>query len=378
MTETLRRTPLYQKHIELGGKMVPFAGWEMAVQYSGIIEEHKTVREKAGLFDVCHMGEIIVRGRQAEAALQHMTCNNLASIEKGHAQYNAIINPSGGVVDDIIVYKRGDEDFFVCVNASNTEKDFNWFNNHNTFDAEIINESSKYGQVAIQGPRGKDIMDSVLGRPISESLAYFTFEETLLKGIPVMIARTGYTGEDGFEIFIPVEKTEEVWDMLLEAGRPFGLIPCGLGARDTLRLEACYPLHGHELGDEISAIESGLGWIVKPEKGEFTGRDILARQKAEGSPRVLVAFVADGAGIVREHTPIVGEDGAEKGFATSGTKTPTLNKAIGMALVSRELGSNGAKFFADVRGRKIECHVVPKPLYKTNAPAPSLPHPAAK
>ncbi len=371
MTETLRRTPLYQKHIDLGGRMVPFAGWEMAVQYSGIIEEHKAVREKAGLFDVCHMGEIIVRGRGAEAALQRMTCNNLALVQKGHAQYNAIINPSGGVVDDIIVYKRGDEDFFVCVNASNTEKDFNWFREHNTFDAEIINESGLYGQVAVQGPRAGDIMDLALGGAISKSLAYFTFEETSLKGIPVMIARTGYTGEDGFEMFIPAEKTGEVWDMLLDAGKPFGLIPCGLGARDTLRLEACYPLHGHELGDDISAIESGLGWIVKPEKGEFTGRDILAKQKAEGSPRVLVAFEAVGAGIVREHTPIIGEDGMEKGFATSGTRTPTLNKAVGMALVSRELGGKGSRFFADVRGRKIECRVAPKPLYKTSAPAPS-------
>lgn len=366
MDQDLKRTPLYSRHIELGGKMVPFAGWEMPVQYSGLMQEHNNVRQKAGIFDVCHMGEIALRGPQAEAALQYMTCNDLSKLSAGHAQYNAIINPSGGVVDDIIVYKKGEHDFFICVNASNTAKDFEWFTSHNKFDAAFENLSAQYGQIALQGPSAIAIFDSLFQAPVAASLSSFSFCECSLDGMPLIVARTGYTGEDGVEVFVPVDDTAKLWDLCLAKGQAFGLLPCGLGARDTLRLEACYPLHGHELGDDITAIESGLAWIVKPEKGDFIGRNVLAEQKENGSPRVLAGFFVDDPGIVREHTELFDESGKAIGSVTSGTRTPTLEKSLGMALVNREHGNIGRKIYADVRGRRLECHVVAKPFYKRN------------
>ena len=371
MTDTdLKRTPLCNRHIELGAKMVPFAGWEMPVQYTGVIEEHRAVREKAGLFDVSHMGEIFVRGKDAEAAIDSMTCNAVAAMREGAAQYNAIINDQGGVVDDIIVYKFKDDLFLICVNASNADKDYEWFSKHNTTEAVFENLSSEYGQVALQGPEAAGILDRLAGANLSSSVMYFQFMESKIAGEDVIVARTGYTGEDGFEIFISTDRTAKLWDLCLDAGSQSGLVACGLGARDTLRLEACYPLHGHELRENVSAIESGLGWIVKPGKGAFIGRDILAEQKANGAPRTLVAFVVDDAGIVREGAFVSSKDGKELGIVTSGTRTPTLNKSVGMALVSSKEGRIGTEFLADVRGRKIACHVVEKPLYKSAHPSP--------
>ena len=368
----LKRTPLFQRHVEAGAKMVPFAGWEMPVQFSGLIIEHLAVRKSVGIFDVCHMGEVLCQGPQAEAALEYMTCNNVSAIREGQAQYNAIINPQGGVVDDIIIYKKSKEDFFICVNASNTEKDFNWFKEHNDFNAKFVNESHNFGQIAVQGPNAPKIMDKVVGKSISANVMYFNFCEDKIASIPVMIARTGYTGEDGFEVFIPVESTGEIWDLFFEVGKEFGLCPGGLGARDTLRLEACYPLHGHELGDDITAIESGLGWIVKPEKGDFVGSSILTEQKTKGAPRSLVGFLVEDAGIVREHSPLFSSAGDEIGHVTSGTKTPSVNKALGMALVKSGFRDVGTEFLAEVRGRRIKCEVVKRPFYKTSAPPPTL------
>lgn len=371
-SQVLKRTPLFHKHVDLGAKMVPFAGWEMAVQYSGLIPEHLAVRSSAGIFDVCHMGEVLCQGPQAEAALEYMTCNNVSAMGEGQAQYNAIINPRGGVVDDIIIYKKSKEDFFICVNASNTEKDFNWFNEHNSFDAKFVNESHNFGQIAVQGPNAPKIMDKVVGKSISANVMYFNFCEDKIASIPVIIARTGYTGEDGFEVFVPVESTEIIWDLFFEVGKEFDLCPGGLGARDTLRLEACYPLHGHELGDDISAIESGLGWIVKPEKGEFVGRNILSEQKSKGAPRSLVGFFVEDAGIVREHSLLFSSAGDEIGHVTSGTKTPSVDRALGMALVKSGFRDVGTEFFAEVRGKRIKCKVVKRPFYKTSVPPPSL------
>ncbi len=362
-SESLKRTPLYEAHKALGGKIVPFAGWELPVQYSGVIAEHAAVRERAGLFDVSHMGEIVVTGTQAQAALQSMTCNDLGALTDGKALYSAIINEKGGVVDDIIIYRYTSERFFLCVNASNTDKDFDWFIKHNKFqDAEFLDRSKEIGQIALQGPKSQAILQKVPGGEKVGDLKYFHFVEATIVGVKVIVARTGYTGEDGFEIFIPIAQTEKVWNALLEHGKAEGLIPCGLGARDSLRLEACYPLHGHELSDEISAIESGLGWIVKPDAGEFIGRPILVEQKKNGAPRSLVGIFLDDPGISRQGDKVF-QEGKEIGVVTSGTKTPTVNRALALALIESGAKAEGTKLEVEVRGKRLAAHIVKRPFY---------------
>lgn len=366
----LKRTPLYEIHQQLGGKIVPFAGWELPVQYSGLINEHHAVRQKAGLFDVSHMGEVFVTGPEAEQALQYLTCNDVAKLTDGKAQYSAIINPKGGVVDDIIIYRYSREKYLVCVNASNADKDFAWFtkhNKHNKHKATFVNRSSEFGQIAIQGPLAIKIACALAPKAGLDAVPYFGFKEIEILGCTIIAAHTGYTGEDGFEFFVPTAKTADLWQALLETGAKDGLIPCGLGARDTLRLEACYPLHGHELGDEISAIESGLGWIVKPKKGDFIGRDVLVKHIEQGAPRSLVGFYVTDPGIVRENEKMFSADGKEIGRSTSGTKTPTVNRALGMALVQTAFSKPGTKILAEVRGRKIACEVTKMPFYKRGA-----------
>lgn len=361
----LKRTPLASRHVELGGKMVPFAGWEMPVQYSGVIPEHNAVRSAGGLFDVSHMGEIWVTGPRAEAFLDHLTCNDVKALIDGRAQYNALINQKGGVVDDIIIYRFGKERFFVCVNASNTDKDFAWMTSQNTFGAEIENVSSEYGQVAIQGPKAIEFLGSLKPDFDPSLVQYFHFKEGVLAGVSVIAARTGYTGEDGFELFIPVAETVKIWDLLVEKGRAFGIIPAGLGARDSLRLEACLPLHGHELGDEITAIESGLGWIVKPQKGDFIGKAILEREKTDGSKRALVGFLVEDAGIARAEDKVFAPGGSQPiGLITSGTKTPTVNKALGLALVDASHKALDTAIEVEVRGRRLKAKVAKVPFYK--------------
>lgn len=364
----LKRTPLYESHVNRGGKMVAFAGWEMPVQYSGVIPEHQAVRQRGGFFDVSHMGEIVVTGPEAQAAINYLTCNDLSKLYPGKAQYNAIITPLGGVVDDIIVYKYSDERFLICVNASNSDRDFEWFLRNNRFKAEIRNASSDYGQIAVQGPMAAVLMDRIAPDSKSSELKYFHFREAKLWGYPVIIARTGYTGEDGFEIFTPWNDTPVIWDRLLAEGETLGMLPIGLGARDSLRLEACYPLHGHELSEEISAIESGLGWIVKLGKGDFIGREVLEKQVESGSPRSLAAFMVEDAGIVRQGDPIFrAADGSDQiGAATSGTKTPTLNRALGLALITSGSAKEGESVFAEVRGKRIRCRIVKKPFYSVS------------
>jgi aminomethyltransferase len=363
----LKRTPLFETHQKLGAKLVPFAGWEMPVQYTGVIPEHTTVRTNAGLFDVSHMGEIFVTGPEAEAAIDAMTCNDVAKLYDGKAHYSAIINHQGGVVDDIIVYRFNREKYLICVNASNSDKDFAWFQKHNRHNAEFKNLSSEYGQIAVQGPKAVDIMQALTGSSELRALKYFHFCEMKLLGAPVIVARTGYTGEDGYEIFSPWKVTADIWQALTESGAAFGVVPVGLGARDSLRLEACYPLHGHELGDEITAIESGIGWVVKPDKGEFIGRDVLKKQKEAGAPRALVGLFVDDAGIIRQGDKLFAEDGKAIGEVTSGTKTPTINRALGLALVETAYSKVDQKIFAEVRGRKLACHVTKKPFYSKPA-----------
>lgn len=357
----LKRTPLFEEHQKLGGKIVGFAGWELPVQYSGVIAEHNAVRSAAGLFDVSHMGEIFVSGPQAEAALNALTCNDVSKLVDGKAHYSAITNERGGVVDDIIIYRYNPQFFLVCVNASNSDRDFEWLTKHNKFDAKIENKSAEFGQIALQGPKAEEILSKL--EPKCRTLQYFHFLESEVAGIPTIIARTGYTGEDGFELFVPSAQTAAMWRKLLEVGAPNGLIPCGLGARDSLRLEACYPLHGHELSEDISAIESGIGWVVKLDKGDFTGREKLAAERANGAARALIGFIVEDPGIVRENEKLFSTDGQEIGYSTSGTKTPTIGKALGMALVKKSHSEIGSEFLAEVRGRKLRCRVVKKPFY---------------
>lgn len=362
--ENLKRTPLFECHRELGGKLVPFAGWELPVQYSGVIQEHQAVRQKAGIFDVSHMGEVFVVGAEAEKAIDAMTCNNVASLTDGKAQYSAIINPRGGVVDDIIVYRYSPRRYLICVNASNADKDFAWFCEHNKFDCEFRNKSAEFGQIALQGPLASKILSSVAGLSDIASLPYFHFQDRKAFGCDVIVARTGYTGEDGFEIFVPTSETPKAWRELLAAGTPHGMIPAGLGARDSLRLEACLPLHGHELSDDLTAYESGLGWIVKLTKGEFIGRDTLAKEKEAGSARGLVGFYVDDPGIARHGDKIFDANGLEIGWVTSGTKTPTVNKALGMAVVAAAYTKENSSLFIEVRGKRLAAHVVKRPFYK--------------
>lgn len=344
----------------------------MPVQYSGLVDEHTAVRNDAGLFDVSHMGEVSVSGDAALDFLQHVTSNDVSKLAPGKAQYSLLTNETGGVVDDIIVYMRGEGDYLLCVNAANTAKDFQWLSDRNTFGANLENVSSDYAQIALQGPKAVKILSQSVDKTEDEfSAAQFPAftHQTLVHDfgsgeVELLIARTGYTGEDGFEIFVEPGSAPALWDLLVENGQAFGLKPAGLGARDTLRLEACFPLHGHELADDISALESGLGWVVKLDKGEFIGRDALAAEKEQGVKRKLVGLEVFDAGIIRHGAKVFDDSGAEVGLVTSGTKPPTVGKAIGLALVESSRAKLGTELSAEVRGRKLKVKVIKKPFYK--------------
>lgn len=362
--QDLGRTPLYDLQLERGAKMVPFAGWELPVQYQGLTAEHNAVRSGAGLFDVSHMGELKVTGPEAEKALDYLTCNEVSSLQDGEAHYTALTTPSGGVVDDIIIYRLGADQFFLCVNAANTARDFEWLQEQNRFNATIEDHSSEYVQLALQGPKAAELASKLPGGSELSELKYFSFVLVEISGIPVLAARTGYTGEDGFEFFLPWHDGVSFWKILEEYGAAYNLTPCGLGSRDTLRLEVCYPLHGHELGEDITAVESGLGWVVKPDKGDFLGRDVLAQQKKEGAPRSLVGFYVEDEGIVRHGAKVFTDSGEQVGIVTSGTKTPTVQRALGLALVDSAHKKVGTELFAEVRGRKLRCQVAKRPFYR--------------
>jgi aminomethyltransferase len=364
----MKRTPLYDEHVRLGGKMVEFAGWAMPIQYEGLVIEHNNVRERVGLFDVSHMGEIWVTGPQAQAALEYMTCNKVAALYDGKAQYSAILNEAGGVIDDIVVYRFSQERFLVCVNASNADADYEWMRSHNPTDATISNASAEFGQIAVQGPRAMELLAPLVRGVDLSRLKGFECIETELLNTAVIIARTGYTGEDGVEIFVKSERTVDLWRLLLEHGSSYGVKPCGLGARDTLRLEAALPLHGHELATDISALESGLARFVKLDKGDFIGRQALLAQKESGVPRAIVGFVLTEAGIARQGDRITDpRSGADVGVVTSGTKTPTVQQSLGMALVRADQSAVDSVLSCVVRGRAIAARVVPLPFYKRSA-----------
>jgi aminomethyltransferase len=356
--QSLRRTPLYDCHREAGAKIVDFAGWEMPVQYTGVIEEHRAVRTAAGLFDVSHMGEVRVRGAGAEAFLQRLTPNDVTRLAPGRAHYSGLLTESATYIDDILVYRLAAEDFLVVVNASNAERDFEWIASRAGGEAEVTNESDRYALLALQGPKALATLAPLASTDVS-GLKYYGFAEGKVAGVPALISRTGYTGEDGFELYLAPEDAPGVWRRLVEAGA----VPAGLGARDTLRLEAAMALYGHEIDETTTPFEAGLGWVVKLDKGEFLGRGALAAQKGAGIPRKLVGFEVQGRGIARQgHAVVLG--GSTVGAVTSGTWSPTFEKALGLAYVPPEMAAPGTPLAIDVRGKALPAVVVEIPFYK--------------
>jgi aminomethyltransferase len=364
----LRRTPLYDVHRDSGAKMVPFGGWEMPVEYSGLIAEHIAVRTAAGLFDVSHMGQVEVEGEGALAFLQRTTSNNVAKLVDGQAQYSSLPMPSGCPVDDVIVYRRSERRYLVVVNASNVEKDWSWLLAQKAVGCGLHNLSDQYALVALQGPKAEVILQPLT--PIDlPSIGFYRFAEGEVNGRPSIVARTGYTGEDGFEIFAAPADAAPLWRRIVAEGAPHGLLPAGLGARDTLRLEARMMLYGNDMDETTSLVEAGLGWIVSTDeaKGDWNGRAVLAGQKATGAPRKLVGFEMSERGIPRHGYPVY-VDGEASGAVTSGTFAPFLQKSIGLCYLPAAKAAVGTAIEVEIRGRRVAARVVPTPFYKRPRP----------
>jgi aminomethyltransferase len=359
----VKRTPVNAVHHKLGAKMVEFFGWEMPVQYTSVIREHMAVREAAGLFDVSHMGEIEVRGADALPYLQKITSNDVAALGPGRVQYSSLPTPEGTVVDDLLVYFLSENHYLLCVNASRVDEDYPWMLRHRAGNVQVDNVSDRYCQLAVQGPCAQEILQKIT--PVDlKGMEYYHHARGKVAGVESLISRTGYTGEDGFEVYFEPASGEKVWNAIMESGRPLGLLPCGLGARDTLRLEACFALYGNDIDTTTTLMEAGLAWIVKLKKGDFLGRDVLAAQKEKGVKRKLVAFKMAGKGAVARHGyPVyIGEQ--EVGTVTSGSYSPFLQINIGMAYLPAEYCSNGTEFDVEIRGKRVKAMVVQKPFYK--------------
>jgi len=359
----LKKTPLNEVHRALGAKMVDFGGWDMPVQYSGIIEEHTAVRTKAGLFDVSHMGEIRVKGTDALKFLQKMVSNDVSRIKTYQIQYNILCLPTGGVVDDLLVHKERDNEYLLVVNASNTDKDFKWLLEHKEDEnVEIINESPKTGQIAIQGPLAESILQKLTDVNLAD-VKFYRYTYGQVDGVKCLISRTGYTGEDGFEVYCPWEKTVQLWNKMLETGGD-NILPCGLGARDTLRFEAKMPLYGHELGEEITPLEAGLARFVALDKEEdFIGKSALKAQKEAGIPRKIVGLEMLDRGIPRAGYTVK-KDGKEIGFITTGSYSPSLDKNLGLALIDAAYADIGNEVAVAIRNKDVKAQIVPTPFYK--------------
>jgi aminomethyltransferase len=363
---SLLRTPLFDEHVALGGKLVPFGGYEMPVQYpNGITAEHKAVRATAGLFDVSHMGEFVVRGKDALDLIQHVTVNDASAIEIGQAQYSAMCLDSGGVVDDLLVYRYPDR-YMLVVNASNLAKDWDWVSSHaRGFDVQVEDVSAATALLALQGPAAREIL-----RPLADvdldRVTYYRFVQGSVSGVPATIAGTGYTGEDGFELYVAASDAVAVWRALLAGGKGAGLVPAGLGARDSLRLEMGYALYGNELDDQHTALEAGLGWITKLDKGDFVGRDALIAQKKAGLPRRLVGMLLGERAFPRHGYPIV-VDGEAAGVVTSGTLSPSLGIGVAMGYVPPAAHAVGTRLQVDARGRFLDAVVTRPPFYTSGS-----------
>jgi aminomethyltransferase len=357
-----KRTALFDIHKRMGARLIPFGGWTMPVEYAGISREHTAVRTAAGLFDVSHMGEFEVTGPQALALIQHVTSNDASALTDGQAQYSALTTPEGTAVDDLLVYRYSHDRFMLVVNAANTEGDFDWIRSHNSAGAQLHNVSDATGLLALQGPRASEILQPLADVELSRIRPYH-FASVKVLGIETTLSRTGYTGEDGFELYFAASESETLWNGILQAGQPAGLLPAGLGARNTLRLEAKLLLYGNDLDRSTTLLEAGLGWIVKLEKGDFVGRDALAKQKAEGLHRKLCGFAMLGRDIARDHYPVY-VSGTEVSHVTSGSPSITLKKNIGLTYLPIENTAFGTKLEISVRGRACEAEVVRTPFYK--------------
>jgi aminomethyltransferase len=364
MTEgALKKTPLYDEHVRLGAKMIPFGDWIMPVQYSGIIDEHQSVRKNVGVFDISHMGQLIVTGQRAAAWLNEMLTNNIDKLDVGTGQYTFLLNDRGGIIDDLIGYRTGPERFLLVVNASRTDEDFAWLQQHLGDNAALENRSADYGGLAIQGPRIVELLHALVGKeaelPARNQIKDFDYE-----GIKLTIARTGYTGEDGVEVFFPARVAAKIWNAVLEKGKNLGIRPCGLGARDTLRLEMCYPLNGSDLSPDHNPIEAGLGFFVDLAKPKFIGRETLAEAKANGTANRLIAFRMKSKGPPPRPHYSVWRDGERIGEVTSGSLSPSLNEGIGMAYVAGAHAKVGTEIEIEIRDRKLPAVIEKKPLYK--------------
>lgn len=369
------RTALYDAHVTAGGRMVSFAGWELPVRYSDVADEHRAVRTAAGLFDVSHMGEVRVSGSDAEAFLDHLTPNHVAKLAVGRAHYSGLLTERGTYIDDILIYRLASDDFLIVLNASNVEKDIAWIEKQaelyaqrkgaqqqGSSDCQVENVSDQYALMALQGPAASQILAPHTDVTLDD-LRYYGFARGTAFGVDAIVSRTGYTGEDGFELYLAPAEAPGVWGQLIAAGAPDGLVPAGLGARDTLRLEAGMALYGHEIDDSRTPYDAGLGWVVKMAKGGFIGREHLVVQKAAGTAVKLVGFEVEGRGIAREGASVM-VDGKSVGEVTSGTFAPTLEKAIGTAYVPARLAEPGTELALQVRRRTLPARIVPMPFYK--------------
>ena len=364
--ENLKKTPLYECHLNLNGEMVDFAGWNLPLQYKGIIQEHEKVRNDAGIFDVSHMGEITVKGQDAFNYFQYIVTNDISKLQNNDVIYTFMCNPHGGVVDDLLVYKFEEDYFMLVVNAGNIDKDFQWLiSNKEHFYVNICNISAGIAQVAVQGPKAQDVLQKIAGFDLNE-LKFFKFKRgAYIDGNKCMISRTGYTGEDGFEIYSDNESIISVWKSTVEAGKEYGILPAGLGARDTLRFEANLPLYGNELSEDISPIEAGYGFFVKTNKGDFVGKDALLRQKKDGVKRKIVGFKMTGRGIPRKGYEVK-KNNKNIGFVTTGYFSPTLKKSIGLAMIDIDYTDLNTEIDVMIRNKPIKAAVISRKFYTKN------------
>lgn len=363
MIQEVKKTALYDVHVALGAKMTPFAGYEMPVRYTSDKEEHNNVRQNVGMFDVSHMGEFFVKGKGALELIQKVTTNDASKLYDGKAQYSCLTNNNGGIIDDLLIYRIAEEEYMLVVNASNIEKDWNWIVKQNSFGAELSNESDNYSLLAVQGPKALEALQSLVEIPLSE-IGYYSFTKGKFGGFDdIIISATGYTGSGGVELYIPNEHIVEVWNKIMAAGKPFNLLPTGLAARDTLRLEMGFCLYGNDIDDTTTPLEGGLGWITKLNK-DFIAADILKKQKEEGITRKLVAFEMMEKGIPRSGYELLNTEGELIGKVTSGTMSPMLNKGIGMGYVKKEYAKSETEILIPIRNKQLKAKVVKAPFVK--------------
>ncbi len=363
MADALKRTPLFPVYEKYGAKTVDFGGWDLPVQFSSILEEHEAVRERAGLFDVSHMGEVDVKGKDALKYIQKIITNDASKLVDGKALYSPMCYLNGGTVDDLLVYRYNENHYLLVINASNIDKDVAWFEENLEGDVQIENISDRISQLALQGPIAEKVLQRIADIDLS-TIGFFHFNpDVKLDGVKGFVSRTGYTGEDGFEIYLANEDAPKLWDKILDTGKEDGVLPCGLGARDTLRFEAKLPLYGQELSKDITPIEAGIGFFVKFDKGDFNGRDVLKEQKENGAPRKLVGIEMIDRGIPRSHYPVYVDD-VQIGEVTTGTQSPTLKRNVGLALIKKEYAEIGKEVYVGIRNKKVKAEIIKTPFYK--------------